>query len=97
MSQINLDLVKFENRKETTFGIKMYDDYATGYDNNMTKQQFIDLDCDENDVNVLEYARDCEDDAIKEMIESVVRDETGITINGNYYDWDEIANRIVKD
>ncbi len=93
---ITIDLCEFKTMNGSTYGIKVYDDYDKGYDNLMEKKQFTKLqnaikkNKKKGDLNVLVYANDCGDEKIDEMLKSVKEDQNGITINGDYYDWDEL-------
>ena len=93
---LTIDLCTFKTMGDTSYGIKVYDDYDKGYDNLMEKKQFTKLqkaikkDKASGDMDVLDYANECGDEKIKEMIDSVKDDQKGITINDDYYDWDEL-------
>ena len=87
---MDIDLVKFESRHTTTYGIKVYDEYSKGYDNLLDAKDFKKLNKDSKDLEVLEYAINSDDEQIKEMMESLKDSEHGVNVNGTWYDWDEI-------
>lgn len=68
----------------TTYGFRLYDEYAKVYDNN--SETLI-----EDDLELLKYAASVEDtDGTQAILNFVFEQETGMEINGTWYDWDEI-------
>jgi hypothetical protein len=96
MSQVCLNLVKVESFIDTDFGIMMNDDYSKSYDLSMTPTHFTDLASNivVNNLNVLDFARQSDDEEIQNILNSVRENTCGIKINGKYYDWAEIADRM---
>ena len=81
MNKINLVSTKFTNIKsgEESFGYRIYDDYSSEYNN------LLDTPIDD-DLDLLAQA--IEDS--HEMLDFVRENETGVDINGTWYDWEEI-------
>jgi hypothetical protein len=68
-----------------TYGFRIYDGYSQRYDNN-AKAPITD------DMKLLEYARSIHCDDIKAMLDFVKEEHTGMEINCQWYDYDEIKD-----
>jgi hypothetical protein len=83
-SNTTLEATTFEPlRGAKTYGFRMYDDYSKTYDNN-SSSLIVD------DMELLEYAIGCGDSEVTGMIEFLSENEQGMTINGTWYDYEEI-------
>lgn len=82
-SKVYLKSTKFESMGETTYGFRMYDDYEKTYNN--CSEAFI-----EDDLDLLRYAKETEDEDIDGMLYFIVENEEGIEINGTWYDFEQI-------
>jgi hypothetical protein len=68
-----------------TFGVRVYDDHDQAYDNTWESTPDDDLD-------VLEKVLECDNEAIRGIMDFVKENEKGVDIDGTYYDWDEIKD-----
>lgn len=83
-NSVNLVATKFVSATgEETFGFRMYDNYGDVYDN-LAESLITD------EIELLEYAKNADYREVRDMLDSVVENETGMNINGVWYDWDEI-------
>jgi len=96
MSQVCLNLVKVESSIDIEYGIMMNDDYSKSYDLSMTPAHFTELASNivVNNLNVLDFARQSDDEEIQNILNSARETMDGININGTYYDWAEIVDRM---
>lgn len=83
---ITLQATKFVNfpQGDETLGFRIYDNYGALYVNTLEA-------IPEDDMSLLqlvlaEYA----DGDINDMLSHIEELETGLTINGNYYEWEQI-------
>jgi hypothetical protein len=87
-NKITIQATKFENVPQGTVtqGFRIYDNESSLYDNCF---DFIPLD----DLDFLEKviaAHNVGQDEIRNLIEWIAESESGVEINGTWYDWDEI-------
>jgi hypothetical protein len=82
---ITLTATTFDSHVEgiKTYGFRIYDENNKVYDNN-SKSPIVD------DIDLLEYALTVDDYEIKAMLSHIKENEKGMTINSQYYDWEEI-------
>jgi len=66
-----------------THGFRLYDNEAQCYDN-LSESPITD------DMELLQYALECDGNDIRGILDFIKENEKGININDNYYDWDEI-------
>lgn len=66
-----------------TYGFRIYDDYSKDYDNNSGSLITDDL-------NLLEYAVSVVTDQGRSIIEWLKIEQCGITINGTYFEYEQI-------
>jgi len=91
MADINLVGTTFtETTGDVSYGFRMYDEYEKTYCN------ILESPPPEDDLELLQVALEYTDDISKAMFDFMREHETGLTINGTYYDWEEIAD-IVGD
>ena len=91
-NSINLVATTFvAHAQETkdTHGFRYYDDYCKGYCNQAEAPI-------EDDLELLAYAIEVgpDYDALSALLDHVASGEHGVTINGQYYDWDEIKHLV---
>lgn len=94
MSKATLDLCTFTTPSGTTYGVKAYDDYAKAYDNLMEKEQYdqiMAVDETTRDQLTLDYAMGSDDAEMQGLLEAYKDGEEGISVNGTYYDPDELG------
>ena len=72
-----------------SYGFRIYDEYSKAYDNNSESPIFDDID-------LLKYALTVDETFSKMMLDYVKKNEQGIIINGQWYDWDEIKDNFEK-
>ena len=77
------EFVNVRNRQEKTFGVRVYDNYDQSYDNTW------DLIPDD-DMEILEKVIANNNEQMQAMLDYVKENECGISIGGEWYDWDEI-------
>ena len=85
-NQVTLMATTFTQPASTvpdTHGFRMYDSYSKTYDNN-SESPIMD------DIELLQYALSVEDEIVTGMIDHLKSMEKGMTINGVWYDYDEI-------
>lgn len=83
-NNVQLVATTFENLDGSkTYGFRMYDGYTKVYDNN--SETLI-----TDDLQLLEYAIGCGDAEVTGMIDFLSENNTGLTINDVWYDYDEI-------
>lgn len=68
---------------EKSLGVRVYDDFDQAYDNSWDEIPKDDLD-------ILRKVQESSDEKINAILDSVQINEKGITIGGNWHDWDEI-------
>lgn len=81
----NIQLVSttFNDIAGKTYGFRMYDSYEKTYDNNAEAEI-------SDDLALLEYAIECGDMIVREMITYCKEHNHGMTINNTWYNYDEI-------
>jgi hypothetical protein len=87
-NRVTITSTKFVNIKEgsDTLGFRMYDDEGQQYDN--TWESIPD-----NDLDVLAKVKDESDNKeVVAMLDFIQEVESGISIDGTWYDWDEIKH-----
>ena len=62
-----------------------WDDYEKAYDNTWES-------IPENDLDVLQKCLDSEDEIFIGMMDTLLENQSGVYINGTWYDWDEIKH-----
>jgi hypothetical protein len=72
---------------ESSYGYRLYDDYATIY-SNYDAASIMDI----SDFDLLAKVKDEVSYEGKGILDYIREEKVGITINGNYYDWDEIKH-----
>jgi hypothetical protein len=82
---MNITPTEFKNVRENikSYGVRIWDSYAQTYDNSWDS-------IPKDDMEVLAKVIESADEVTEEMLDHVKREELGINIGGNYYDWDEI-------
>lgn len=85
-SKVTLVSTKFESVTGTTFGFRLYDDYGQTYCNNMDAAEWSVMD----DMKLLNFALENITDESDKILDNLKDMSEGITINGNYYDYEEI-------
>ena len=87
MHSVSLQLTKFVNMPQgsETFGYRIYDDYGQSYDN--THECLI-----EDDLELLGNVMDSGDETATAILDFLLENAKGITINDNWYEWDEIRH-----
>jgi hypothetical protein len=68
-----------------THGFRIYDEYEAYYDNNSESPI-------NDDIELLEYALSVDDADIKGLFDCQRELQSGITINNQFYDWEEIKD-----
>ena len=69
-----------------TLGYRLYDDYAQSYDNNMESLP-------DDDLEFLKLVLGLDhSDVVTEIFAFIEEEHTGLDINGNWYDWDDIKH-----
>ena len=74
---------------DLSYGYRIYDDYGQSYNNRLNEDQI------KNDMVLLEQVcHNLEDTVAAGIIDCMIEDNYGITINGNYYDYEEIKDQL---
>lgn len=68
-----------------THGFRIYDNEGQSYDNNSESPISDDLE-------LLDYALTVDSPDVQAIFDFLKENESGITINNQYYDWDEIKD-----
>jgi len=86
-NQVTIEPTKFENVRSgsVTKGYRMYDDYGATYCNQWDS-------IPDDDLAVLAKVLEDVDNTGEGMLESVEEHESGISIGGEYYEWDQIKH-----
>lgn len=85
-NQLNLVATKFENLDgDISYGFRIYDDYGKTYYN-------LDTEMVKDDLDLLQLVIDNPDNISETMLDYIQENESGILINNNWYDWDEIKD-----
>jgi len=75
--------------------VRVYDDYEGGEVLLPTKDVGVSL---EDDLSILQYCDNCDESiGLSNVIDSLFKNKKGITINGTWYDWDEIKHIFKQD
>lgn len=98
-NRATLNGTTFKDCDGETKGYRIYDDYGNAYDSN--------LESVPTGLDLLSLAMESEDEVTIAIIDSILENKKGISIDGTYYDWDEIkhlwgmtedeANEVVED
>jgi len=91
-NRVTIQPTEFKNigGNESTFGVRVYDDYGQSYDN--TWGLLILKDMPKNDMEILKRVLDSDDEVVKAMMDFVEENKNGIYIGDMWYDWDEIKD-----
>jgi hypothetical protein len=86
-NRVTIEPTVFKNArgKETTFGVRVYDNESQAYDNTW------DAIPDDN-LDVLEKVLESDDIVISSMMDFIQENKTGVCIGGDWYDWGEIKD-----
>jgi hypothetical protein len=79
----NLDEPESEN--STSYGWRIFDNYGKGYANIFTLEELP-----EDDLEFLKFVVKNTDDDDGGVLAGVIESETGIEVNGTWFDWDQI-------
>jgi len=85
---------------ETTYGYRVYDNYDKSYNNMFAAPDAGDSNqVPSEDLDLLKaVAKDSiNDEAIGALLSHVAENQIGITIDGVFYDWDEIKDIVEAD
>ena len=88
-SKVNITTTEFKNIKtgNKTLGVRIYDDYGQSYDN-----CWENIPDDDFDVLRKVLTDSCDSNNISAMMDFVAEHETGVCINNQWYDWEEIKH-----
>lgn len=92
-NRVTITSTKFVNTKEghDTLGFRMYDDEGQAYDNTWDA-------IPDNDLDVLAKIKDeSYNKEVVAMLDFIQENENGISIDGTWYDWDEIKHLFKED
>lgn len=86
---MNITPTEFNNVREKikSYGVRIWDSYEQTYDNSWGS-------IPKNDMEVLKKVVESADKTTEEMLDDVKSNHKGISIGGNYYDWDEIKEHL---
>lgn len=86
---VRIITTKFVNTKDGTesFGFRIFDDYENLY-SNLYDERIKDF----SPLELLKEASDLCADKDSEMLVSVAENESGVEIDGEYFEWDEIKS-----
>lgn len=88
-NRVNLNAVKMEYLDGTiAYGYTISDDYEMSFDNNA--EAMI-----EDDLELLKYVKETADEPTQAMLSFLEEEEKGISINDNWYDYEQIE-KILK-
>ena len=91
-NRISLRAVEVKEIKtgDVSYGFIMSDDYAVGFNDNFTKEQ-VNID---DDVDLLQMVKENTegDEAFEGLFDSMRESEKGLSINGAWYDYEEISS-----
>jgi len=65
-------------------GIRVFDDYASSY------YVLFEGELPEDDLDLLRLALECDERAVREILDSIQEESKGIVIGSTYYSWEEI-------
>ena len=68
-----------------TFGVRVYDDHECAYDNTWDN-------IPANDLDIIEKVLERDNPFIRDAMDFVRENMSGVDIDGVYYDWDEIKD-----
>jgi|CXWL01.1.fsa_nt_gi hypothetical protein len=85
-AKVNLVATEFKSYLGVTYGFRLYDDYGQTYANNIDAAEWSVLD----DMKLLQFALENTNENSDSIFDNVRDMGEGITINGNYYDHEEI-------
>ena len=85
MNKVTIQPTKFENVRtgEVTYGVRIYDEYGSTYQN--TWEAIPD-----DDLEVLRLAIDNQDDTAEVMFDFLQENEHGCDIGNEWYEWAQI-------
>jgi hypothetical protein len=79
-----------DGNEQISFGFRIYDDYQHQYGNLMTEEEFNQIK-NGNGIDLLVFMlENYPNDPVSEMIEATLSVEKGMTLNGNYYDYEAV-------
>jgi len=96
MNRVTIQTCEFQNVSKgvkvgkPSLGFRMYDDEGQSYDNTWDE-------IPKNDLDVLQKIINQHIDFSDEMLSCVEDAEIGITINGTYYEWEQIKEFFGED
>jgi len=86
-NRVSIIATKFENihsePPDVTYGFRMFDDEGQMYHNTDEKLP-------KDDLKLLKWALPKMDDMAQDMMDFVIRNKSGMYINGRWYDWTKI-------
>jgi hypothetical protein len=82
---LTLEPTEFTNLRtgHKTLGWRAYDDYGNTYNNTLES-------IPDSDLELLDLALDADNEVFSAMLDSLVANEGGMTISGEFYDWEQI-------
>jgi len=103
-NKVTIQPTKFSNLggSEVTWGVRVYDEYDSSYDNTWEQSE---VDCFFNHekqiyeqvdpLSILAKVCMTENEVIDSMIEYVIENETGIWIGSDWFEWEQIKEVVV--
>ena len=87
MNRVTLQATTFVNEPQShkNYGYRIYDDHDQAYDNTFESPITDDLE-------LLAKAMESSNDTVAETLNFVAKNETGLCINDNWYEWDDIKH-----
>lgn len=73
---------------DTTYGVRISDDHATGFIDTWDKIPLTDLEV----LELIATSEGNNSDEVNEFMNHIDETESGVTIDEHYYDWDEIKH-----
>lgn len=104
-NQISIERTEFRSwsngKLETSYGYRIYDNYDKSYNNTFASPDAADDEgkLPDEDLTLLKIvARDSiNDEAIAALLSHVTENQIGVTIDGVFYEWDEIKKIVEAD
>ncbi len=104
MSSVTIQPTKFVSlsNNSITWGVRVYDDYDSAYDNTWEPSEVDSFFNKETQIYepvpplaILAKVCRTDNESISAMIEYVIENETGICIGSDYFEWNKIKETLV--
>jgi len=90
-NRAELVATKFTTKNDESYGYRLFDDYATTY-SNYSPATIMDMP----DLELLEMVVPELSEEGSGIIKFIIEEKIGITINDNYYEWEDIEPVLCK-